>query len=54
MYNINDLYFGTIETLEHLDAKYDVASFGKGFETGIFILNNKKILEKALKQEFLF
>mgnify|MGYP004580614121 CR=1 FL=1 len=42
MYNINDLYFGTIETLEHLDAKYDVASFGKGFETGIFILNNKK------------
>lgn len=42
LYFLKELYFGTIQTLEHLDIKYDVASFKEGFKTGIFVVNSKK------------
>ncbi len=42
MYNINDLYFGTIETLRMLFPYNYRVLFADDFETGIFVINKKE------------
>lgn len=42
MYNINDLHFGTIETLRMLFPYNYRVLFADDFETGIFVINKKE------------